>query len=244
MNQITPVVKQLLIVNIILFIATIVVPEFKIYFALFYPENPNFRIWQIITHMFMHGGVMHILFNMFALYSFGSVLEQIWGGKKFILFYILCGLGSAFLYTAVNYWQFHEAYNILIEKGITQLDINNILENGRGVVYSNDVVQNLSSSYNSVALGASGAIYGLLVAFAFMFPNAGLALLFIPVPIKAKYFVPAILAYDLLSGLNGSSIFGFGGGVAHFAHIGGAIVGFLLMWMWKKKQFDQFRWDK
>lgn len=245
MNQITPVVKQLLIVNIIIFLAAyFFVPVLNVYFPLYYFENPNFKIWQPITHMFMHGGVMHILFNMFALYSFGSVLEQIWGGKKFILFYVLCGLGSAFLYTAVNYWQFHEAYNILIEKGVTQLDINNILENGRGVVYSNDVVQNLSSSYNSVALGASGAIYGLLIAFAFMFPNAGLALIFIPVPIKAKYFVPAILLYDLLSGLNGSSIFGFGGGVAHFAHIGGAIVGFLLMWMWKKKQFDQFRWDK
>ncbi|WLD24554.1 rhomboid family intramembrane serine protease [Flavobacterium dauae] len=245
MNQITPVVKQLLIVNIIIFLAAyFFVPVLNVYFPLYYFENPNFKIWQPITHMFMHGGVMHILFNMFALYSFGSVLEQIWGGKKFILFYVLCGLGSAFLYTAVNYWQFHEAYNILIEKGVTQLDINNILENGRGVVYSNDVVQNLSSSYNSVALGASGAIYGLLIAFAFMFPNAGLALIFIPVPIKAKYFVPAVLLYDLLSGLNGSSIFGFGGGVAHFAHIGGAIVGFLLMWMWKKKQFDQFRWDK
>lgn len=244
MIQITDAVKQLIIVNIILFVGAWIVPELNYYFALYYPENPNFKIWQIITHMFMHGGLMHILFNMFALYSFGSILENIWGSKKFILFYILCGLGSAFLYTAVNYWQFHDAYNTLIAEGVTQLDINHLLENGRGVIYSNDVVQSLSSSYNSVAVGASGAIYGLLVAFAFMFPNAGLSLIFVPVPIKAKYFVPIILAYDLFSGLNGSSIFGFGTGIAHFAHIGGALVGFLLMWMWKKKQFDQYRWDK
>src|SRR5690606_4730090 len=107
----------------------------------------------------MHGSVAHILFNMFALYSFGSVLEHYWGGKKFILFYILCGLGAAALHTAVNYWQFYDAYNILIEKGATQLDIDNLIQNGRGVRYFDKVVETLSSSYNSAAVGASGAIY-------------------------------------------------------------------------------------
>lgn len=245
MNQITPVVKQLLIVNVIIFIAaSYFVPVLKDYFPLYYFENPSFEFWQPITHMFMHGGFSHILFNMFALYSFGSVLEQIWGGKKFILFYILCGLGAAVLYSAVNYWQFHDAYNILIQRGITQEDVNSILESGREVRYLDGVVETLSTSYKSSAVGASGAIYGLLVAFAFMFPNAGLALIFIPVPIKAKYFVPGVLALDLILGFNGGSIFGASTGIAHFAHIGGALVGFLLMWLWKKKQFDQFRWDK
>ena len=107
MNQITPVVKQLLVVNIILFIASQFMPILKDYLPLYYFENPAFEIWQPITHMFMHGGFMHILFNMFALYSFGSVLEHYWGGKKFLLFYILCGLGAAVLHTAVNYWQVH-----------------------------------------------------------------------------------------------------------------------------------------
>ncbi|HLW42369.1 MAG TPA: rhomboid family intramembrane serine protease, partial [Flavobacterium sp.] len=93
-------------------------------------------------------------------------------------------------------------------------------------------------------VGASGAIYGLLVAFAFMFPNAGLSLIFLPIPVKAKYFVPGILLLDLILGFKGSSIFGGGTGIAHFAHIGGALVGFLLMWLWKKNQFDQYRWDK
>lgn len=245
MNQITPVVKQLLIVNVIIFLAAyFFVPILNVYFPLYYFENPNFKIWQPITHMFMHGGFSHILFNMFALYSFGSVLEQIWGGKKFILFYILCGLGAALLHTAVNYWQFHEAYNALIERNITQADINYILQDPN-IFYRDVDVNTLSSSFKIPAVGASGAIYGLLVAFAFMFPNAGLALLFIPVPIKAKYFVPGILVLDLVLGFNGAAIFGSGGtGIAHFAHIGGALVGFLLMWFWKKKQFDQFRWDK
>src|SRR5690606_1192387 len=129
MNQITPVVKQLLIVNAIIFIAAnFFMPILNNYFPLYFFENPNFKIWQPITHMFMHGGITHILFNMFALFSFGSVLEQIWGGKKFILFYVLCGLGAAALHTAVNYWQFQEAYNTLIERGISQADINYILQ--------------------------------------------------------------------------------------------------------------------
>ena len=250
MNQITPVVKQLLIVNVILFLAAyFFVPILNVYFPLYYIENPNFKIWQPITHMFMHGGIMHILFNMFALYSFGSVLEQIWGGKKFVLFYVLCGLGAAVLYAAVHYWQFHSTYDVLLTNGFKTDDILNLISqssyDNRWLSYvSIEDIRSMSDSYFSRAVGASGAIYGLLIAFAFMFPNAGLALLFIPVPVKAKYFVPAILLYDLLSGLNGSSIFGFGGGVAHFAHIGGALVGFLLMWFWKKNQFDQFRWDK
>lgn len=249
MNQITPVVKQLLIVNVILFAGTFIVPELSSYFALYYPESPGFRIWQIITHMFMHGGVAHILFNMFALYSFGSVLEHYWGGKKFILFYILCGLGAAVLHTGVNFWQFHDGLNTLMANGFKKDEIIELLNQGMfdsrwQTVLSSGTFSGFVSSYLSMAVGASGAIYGLLVAFAFMFPNAGLSLIFLPIPVKAKYFVPGILLLDLILGFKGSSIFGGGTGIAHFAHIGGALVGFLLMWLWKKNQFDQYRWDK
>ncbi len=111
-------------------------------------------------------------------------------------------------------------------------------------VLNNLVNQYFLSDIISIAVGASGAIYGLLVAFAFMFPNAELAMMFIPVPIKAKYFVPGIIAIDLFLGLKGSSLFSGGTGVAHFAHIGGALIGFLMMWYWKKNQFDKNRWDK
>ena len=210
--NITPTVKQLLIINILMFVGTIFVPQAKNILALFYFENPMFKFWQPITHMFLHHGFMHLFFNMFALYSFGSTLEHFWGGKKFLYFYIACGLGAAFLYTAVNYYDFNFVGNLQV--------------------------------FNSVAVGASGAVYGLLVAFAFMFPNAELALMFIPVPIKAKYFVPGIVALDLFLGFKGDSIFGSGGtGIAHFAHVGGAAVGYLLMKSWKDNQFNKNRWD-
>lgn len=210
--NITPTVKQLLIINILMFVGTIFVPQAKNILALFYFENPMFKFWQPITHMFLHHGFMHLFFNMFALYSFGSTLEHFWGGKKFLYFYIACGLGAAFLYTAVNYYDFNFVGN--------------------------------SQVFSSVAVGASGAVYGLLVAFAFMFPNAELALMFIPVPIKAKYFVPGIVALDLFLGFKGDSIFGSGGtGIAHFAHVGGAAVGYLLMKSWKDNQFNKNRWD-
>jgi membrane associated rhomboid family serine protease len=249
MMNMTPVVKQLLIINIIFFIGSQLVPVSYEYFAMFFPENPSFRVWQPITHMFMHGGIMHIAFNMFALVSFGSALEHFWGGKKFIFFYISCGLGSALLHTAVNYYFFQDTMNTLIANGYQKNEILKLL--GEGKIYTRwqelvSVIQfqGFTDSYIGTVVGASGAIYGLLTAFAFMFPNAELALMFIPVPIKAKYFVPGILAVDLFLGLKGSSIFGSGGtGVAHFAHIGGALTGFLMMWFWKKNQFNKNRWN-
>lgn len=203
----TDTVKHLLIVNVLFFVAAnYFFPWMNVFFPLYSFASPNFQWYQMITHMFMHGGFTHIAFNMFALYSFGSALEHFWGGKKFFFFYISCGLGAALVNNLVNQY------------------------------FMNDIF--------SAAVGASGAIYGLLVAFAFMFPNAELALMFIPVPIKAKYFIPGIIALDIFLGLKGSSLFGAGGtGIAHFAHVGGALTGFIMMWFWKKNQFDKNRWD-
>ncbi len=246
--NITPTVKQLLIINVIFFAGTQMVGDAAYTFlSLFYPEHPDFRIWQPLTHMFMHGNVMHILFNMFALYSFGSALEQFWGGKKFLFFYISCGLGAALLHTAVHYFQVQSALSSLTEAGLSQQSIDSFLATGRiqydpGAV-EEGVLQRLFDAFNTPAVGASGAIYGLLVAFAFMFPNTGLMLMFVPVPIKAKYFVPGLLLIDLFLGITGKSIFGGGSGIAHFAHIGGALVGFLMMWYWKKSQFNRNRWN-
>lgn len=245
----TPVVKQLLIINIIFFIGSQLVPISYEYFAMFFPENPSFRVWQPITHMFMHGGIMHIAFNMFALVSFGSALEHFWGGKKFLFFYISCGLGSALLHTAVNYYFFEDTISTLTANGFHKADILNILSQGKIDTRWQSLVSvaqfdGFTSAYIGTVVGASGAIYGLLTAFAFMFPNAELALLFIPVPIKAKYFVPGLLLMDLFLGVKGTSLFGGGGtGIAHFAHVGGAITGFLMMWYWKKNQFNNNRWN-
>ena len=251
MMPITNVVKQLLIINIILFGATYFVPVLTEYFALFYFENPLFRVWQILTHMFMHGSIMHIFFNMFALYSFGSTIEHFWGGKKFLFFYISCGLGAAALHTAVNYYQVNSAIDILVSNGFTESSIFEVLNSGRNMYNPNwmqfitqSQLEGLASSYYPYAVGASGAIYGLLVAFAVMFPNAELALMFIPIPIKAKFFVPAILLYDLYSGYTGSGLFGTSTGVAHFAHLGGALMGFIMVLIWKKNEFNNMRWDR
>ncbi|WP_298138137.1 rhomboid family intramembrane serine protease [Flavobacterium sp.] len=267
MMNITPVVKQLLIINIIFFIGSQLVPIADSYFALYYFENPMFKFWQPLTHMFMHGGISHIFFNMFALYSFGSALEHFWGGKKFLFFYISCGLGAALLHTLVNYLQIQSLMNSVSELNFTNSDIKVLLnsdlrnvfdENGK-MIASNfqailervnctqeqyNVIEQANLISRSTAVGASGAVYGLLVAFAFMFPNAQLGIMFIPIPIKAMYFVPGILAIDLVLGLKGSSIFGAGStGIAHFAHLGGALTGFIMMWYWKKNQFNHKRWN-
>jgi membrane associated rhomboid family serine protease len=247
--NITPVVKQLLIINIIFFIGSQIVPVAESYFALYYFENPMFKFWQPLSHMFMHGGLMHIFFNMFALYSFGSALEHFWGGNKFLFFYISCGLGAALLHSFINYLEFRNELSYLLDSGFKKDDVLSLLNQNmfdrRWLdIIGQDGVDTLSISYSVPAVGASGAVYGLLVAFAFMFPNAELALMFIPIPIKAKYFVPGILAIDLFLGFKGSSIFGAGStGIAHFAHIGGALTGFIMMWYWKKNQFNHKRWN-
>jgi membrane associated rhomboid family serine protease len=248
MRNVTETVKQLIIINILFFVGTLAIgdPAYKM-LSMYFPENPNFQVWQPISHMFMHGGFMHIFFNMFALYSFGSALESIWGSKKFLFFYISCGLGAALLHTGINYYYYQDGLNVLMEQGFSKTEILAVL-NGKGndqivPLLNSPSFQNFVSAYFGTVVGASGAIYGVIVAFAFMFPNAELALMFIPVPIKAKYFVPGLVLVDLYLGISGKSIFGGGGGIAHFAHVGGALFGFIIMWYWKKNQFNSNRWN-
>jgi membrane associated rhomboid family serine protease len=203
-------------------------------FALFFPENPNFHWWQLVSNMFMHGSLMHILFNMYGVYAFGSLLEKLWGPKRFVLFYFLCGLGASVIYLAVDYYKFHALEAGLLADGIPASDLQRFLDSGK--LFHSPVDENIlayRAIYNTKALGASGAVYGILVAFGMMFPNVKLMLVFLPVPIAAKYFIPGLVALDLFSGVTGVSV--FGGGIAHFAHIGGALIGFLLMLYWRNK---------
>lgn len=250
MMNITPIVKQLLIINILFFVGTLVVgePAYQI-LAMFFPENNGFHFWQPLTHMFMHGGFMHIFFNMFALYSFGSTLEHFWGEKKFLFFYISCGLGAVLVQTGVSYYYFNDAVSILESNGFQKTEILQLLNEGKINTQWQSLLtateyQNFISSFATTMVGASGAVYGLLIAFAFMFPNAELGIMFIPVPVKAKYFVPVyMLLFDGFFGIFGNSLMGIDSGIAHFAHIGGAITGFLIMWYWKKNQFNDRRWN-
>ncbi|MCF6189342.1 MAG: rhomboid family intramembrane serine protease [Cocleimonas sp.] len=204
-------------------------------FALYFPQNKNFGAWQFVTYMFMHGSLTHLLFNMFALWMFGTQLESIWGAKRFVFFYFVCGIGAALIYTAINTYEFNNIYSLLSDTGMRDFDIQSMIDRQ---VYPTDILSEeqaiqLISTYNIPMVGASGAIYGILVAFAFNFPNHKLLLIFLPYPIAAKFFVPALIALDLFSGITGFSL--FGGGVAHFAHVGGAVIGFLMMLYWGRK---------
>lgn len=244
MSRVTDVIKHLIILNVILYLA----PQFLDFdlqnlFALHFPESDEFGFWQFLTHMFMHSqqSIMHILFNMYGLWAFGTPLERMWGKSKFIFFYFSAGLGAGLIYTAVNYYQFNGVYEQLVSAGISTADIQNLLNTGS---YNTQILEYISETslsefyaiFNTPAVGASGAIYGILVAFAIAYPNAKLGLIFIPVPIAAKYFIPLVIAGDLFFGVTKYSI----GNVAHFAHVGGAVIGFIIAWYWKQNQFKQY----
>ncbi len=247
MGRLTDAVKHLIILNVIFFAASSLLgANLGEWLALFFPKNPNFGFWQFVSHMFMHGGFMHILFNMYALWAFGSPLEQMWGRNKFLFFYFSAGIGAGLIYTAVNYFQFNSVYNELVSLGMQGSDIQIFLDTRNVSQWTldnipQDTLFSIYSTYNTPAVGASGAIYGVLVAFGMTFPNSKLALIFLPVPISSKYFIPVLIGLDLVSVVTGFSI--FGGGIAHFAHVGGAIIGFIIMKVWQKNQFNNTRWN-
>ncbi|MEC7906142.1 MAG: rhomboid family intramembrane serine protease [Verrucomicrobiota bacterium] len=236
-------VLSLLIANIVTFVLTFMVPgqkEFMLrWFALYFPQNGQFQVWQFVTNMFMHGGPAHILFNMFALVSFGSILEFRWGVRRFLTFYFIAGIGASLIYTLVNVYKFSSLQSDFLALGVSSETIQALLKTGSASdaltdEFGLETLREFYTLYHVSAVGASGAIYGVLVAFGILYPNAKLSLIFFPVPVAAKYFVPGLLCLDLFSGFTGFSL--FGGGIAHFAHIGGAIIGFLIMLLWRKNQ--------
>ena len=211
-----PVVKHLLIINVLLYLATFTMNRFHIdltdYLGLHFFKASDFKVYQLITYMFMHGNFEHLFFNMFALWMFGNTLENIWGSKRFLWFYMLCGIGAGLCQEVVQYIQY-----------VTTLAQYDSVNFGGGQVIS---MANYLNMLNTV--GASGAIYGLLLAFGMMFPNSMIYLYFF-VPIKAKWFVIGYAVIELVSGFIG------GGNVAHFAHLGGMLFGLILILVWKKK---------
>ena len=251
MYRISPTVKQLLIINVIFFLGTFLSfnSEF-IYslFGLFFPENINFKFWQILTHMFMHGNLPHILVNMFALWMFGSSVESILGSKNFLFFYLTCGLGAAVSQLVFLYYNYYVDLEFFVNNGYESAEIINILNN-KSKPEINSLVNNIGiekvasifSNFNSTMVGASGAIMGILVAFGMFFPESKLMLLFFPIPIKAKYFIPAIIIMDLFSAITGQAIFS-PSNTAYVAHLGGALTGFIIMYYWKKDRFNKNRW--
>lgn len=210
------VVKNLLIINGILFLADFVLARFGIDLSntlgLHFFMASDFRPWQLLTYMFMHGNFSHLFFNMFALWMFGATLENIWGPKRFLLFYVLCGLGAGLMQEGVQYIEY-----------VTSLSHYQNVNIGGHIIPMGQYLNYMTT------VGASGAIYGLLLAFGMMFPNSMIYLYFL-VPIKAKWFVIAYAVIELLTG-----IFSTGDHVAHFAHLGGMLVGLIILLVWKKK---------
>ena len=242
MMRISETVKHLVIINVIMFIGTIAIGEgvlFYDWFALYFPKNEAFQPWQIVTHMFMHGGAMHIFFNMFALWMFGTPVEQTLGSKRFLFIYFSAGLGAVALQLGYYYFKYIPMEQEAMALGFTQEQIVEVFKEGK---VFRAIGQEFNEIYYASMVGASGCIMGILVAFGMMNPNAELMMIFLPIPIKAKYFIPGIIILDLISGITGQSFFS-PSNTAYMAHVGGALAGFIIMWYWKKTQFNRNRWN-
>lgn len=220
LSGIPAAIKHIIIINVLMMLLTLMRENFMYEtFALFYPTSPFFHWWQPVTHMFMHGGFWHLFFNMYTLFIFGSVLERVWGTKKFLVFYFVTGLGAALVHTGVEWIQMQS----LISKAAEG---------------SSAAMASIHAMKMTPTVGASGAIYGVLMGYAMLYPDSVLTLIFPPISLKAKWFVLIFAAIELLTGVTGT-----GGGIAHFAHLGGLIFGFLLMWYWKKNNTLYSRMD-
>lgn len=233
-RNLPPVTKNLLIINILIWAVMAFVPALDRsllrYCALYYFESPGFGAWQLITYMFLHSGFSHLFFNMFALLMFGGIIEWTLGSKRFLVYYLSCGIGAAFVQLgiyALMLIPYHDMfsaadYSMIVDQGFRAMQ--------NGQIFTDPTMAHIASLVNAPVVGASGAIYGVLLAFGMLYPNREIYLMFIPVPIKAKWMIVGYFVLELAMGIGSAN-----DGVAHFAHLGGMIFGFMLLWYWKKK---------
>jgi membrane associated rhomboid family serine protease len=229
-----PIVKNLIYINVLMLLAyyaagSVFQIDLNRVLGLYFVKSDQFQPYQLLTHMFMHGGIMHLFFNMFALYMFGQILEQVWGPKRFLIYYLVTGLGAMLIHESVLAFQYHK-----IMGAVSPEVLQDVLDNGLKYTlgqkaYVDPVARELQSILYTPTVGASGAVFGVLLAFGVLFPNTQLMLLFPPIPIRAKYFVAGYAAIELYLAVTqpGSSI-------AHAAHIGGMLFGYILLRIWKK----------
>jgi membrane associated rhomboid family serine protease len=229
--QLPVVTKNLLIINVLVFLACGAIPALEPPLTGYYFASESFQIWQIVTHMFMHGSFTHLFMNMFGVYMFGAILERYWGARRFLNYYLLCGLGAFGLHQLISFIEIQRMMSLIPGELVDQ-----VLMNGREILlnhqnYSNTDLANLNAAINVGLVGASGCLFGLLIAYGMMFPDSELMLLFFPFPIKAKYFVIGYGAIELLLGLLNRQ----DDNVAHFAHIGGMLFGYIILKIWQKQ---------
>ncbi|GAK94450.1 rhomboid family intramembrane serine protease [Nonlabens ulvanivorans] len=231
-SNMTPVVKGIIILNVVFYVGTVfIAPGLYDTFALHFFEDPRFQIWQPISHMFMHDSAnfLHILMNMYVLAIFGPPLERWMGNNKFIFFYLSSGIGAYLLTTGIDYYEYITWTSEAIEAGATQAIVDQQLFGTAS-----------NPNFWGVMVGASGCTFGVLAGFAFLYPNVKLQILFIPFPIAAKWLIGAYFAYETIATLG---ITGVQDNIGHAAHVGGAIVGFIITWYWKRNSMDKYRWD-
>lgn len=229
-----PVVKNIIMINVLMLLAyyaarSVFGIDLNSILGLYFPKSESFRPFQILTHMFMHGGIWHLFFNMYALFIFGQVLEQVWGPKRFLVYYMVCGLGAILVHESVIALEYRKLLNNM---GPQQLQL--VLDEGaaylnEGKVFTDRTMQELQLLLNTPTVGASGAVFGILLAFGVLFPNTQLMLLIPPIPIKAKYFVLGYGAIELYLAFTQP-----GSNIAHAAHLGGMIFGYILIRYWRK----------
>lgn len=238
MSRVPDIIKHIIIINILFFVATISMQNIDLgaMFNLHYFDNPNFKPWQLVTSMFMHGSIGHIFFNMLALYFFGTPMVQVFGKNKFLFFYFSAGIGASLIYLLERHFEFTGAVDALINMGSSKQEIYELFSPSK--IYQNEQLQTANSIYNMQMLGASGAIFGLLAGYAWYFPNSEIYLYFV-LPVKAKYFIPVIVIADLISGLTGQPLLS-PVNTAYFAHVGGAVIGLIMAYIWKKNQYRMY----
>jgi membrane associated rhomboid family serine protease len=229
-----PVVKNIIFINILMLLADYAAKsvfgiDLTRVLGLYFPKSEQFMPMQIVTHMFMHGGFWHIFFNMYALYIFGQVLENVWGPKRFFIFYIVCGLGAALTHETVIAFQYNHLAQSLSPENLELVLNEGTAYFNKGQGFVDPTMQSLQILLNTPTVGASGAIFGVLLAFGVLFPNTQLMLLFPPIPIKAKYLVIGYGALELYLAVTAP-----GSNIAHAAHLGGMLFGYILIRYWRK----------
>lgn len=227
LNNLSPVAKNLLIINLVCFVGSIIFEPATRFFGVYYPDSPFFRIWQPISYMFMHANFAHIFFNMFALVMFGSIIERVLGSKRFLNYYLICGLGALVLQygvQAIEVYQITGSFRVAEHLSFDMLN-NRVSSN---LPVSQEEFNVLASIYRTPMVGASGAVFGVLLAFGYLFPNMTLHLIFPPIPVKAKVLIPILILIEIYLGFSNS-----GSSIAHLAHVGGALFGFILLKVWR-----------